>query len=168
MAQAWSVNHASSHLGFTGSYQGSGFSGQFGSWDAAIHFDPANLAASMAEVTIDMASVDTSDGGRDGSLVGPDFFAVAMFPEAVFRTRSITPGEGEGQYLAEGTLTIRDVSQPVTLPFTLKFSGERALMTGTLELDRSDYGVGQGAWADDKSVAYGVKVDIRLVAEKAG
>ena len=59
-APAWTVDKASSTLGFEGVGDGSPFAGKFGSWDAAIHFDPADLAGSSAEVTVQTGSAATA------------------------------------------------------------------------------------------------------------
>ena len=164
-APAWDVLENRSRVGFEGAYQGTPFTGQFESWNSVIHFDPDRLEASSAKVTIDMASAESGDDSRDSSLPGNDWFAVAMFPEATFETSAIR-AEGDG-YVADGTLTIRGVSQEVSLPFTLDIEGDIARMNGALTLDRSAFGVGQGAWADGKTVALEVKVEVSLVARRA-
>ncbi|HEX9806086.1 MAG TPA: YceI family protein, partial [Alteraurantiacibacter sp.] len=97
---------------------------------------------------------------------GEDWFAAAMFPEATFETDAIR-SEGDG-YVADGTLTIRGISQDVSLPFTLDIQNDIARMNGALTIDRSIFGVGQGAWADGKTVALEVKVEVSVVARRAG
>ena len=50
-APAWEVIENRSRVGFEGAYQGTPFAGQFQTWGAQIHFDPARLPASSAQVT---------------------------------------------------------------------------------------------------------------------
>ena len=167
MATAWAVEHDASVLGFAGVSQGQDFEGSFGTWDATINFDPANLAASMAEVTIDMGSASTDDPSRDSSLPEDDWFAIAMFPEATFESSSIE-ATGDNSYVAHGTLTIRDMSKAVDLPFTVDIDGDNAAMAGSLTIDRTDFGVGQGAWSSGSTVATSVTVNVAITATKIG
>ncbi|TWB43292.1 YceI family protein [Nitrospirillum pindoramense] len=167
-AASWTVDTARSKLGFTGSQSGAAFSGQFTRWDATIDFDPANPATGHATVTIDMASAKTGDVQKDQSLPEADWFSTKAFPKAVFEAtsfKSVSSAKGGGnQYEAVGTLTIRGIKKDVTLPFTLDVAGGKAHAVGKLDLVRTDYGVGQGAWSDGKMVALAVSVTVDLNA----
>jgi len=166
-ANAWTVDHSQSNLGFEGNASGQAFTGKFTKWEAAIQFDPAALAKSSAEVTIDMASVDSGDPSRDTSLPEPDWFSTTLFPQATFKTDSIRAGDAAGSYVADGTLTIRNVSKPASLPFTLTIDGDTAKMQGSLTLKRTDFGVGQNAWASPSTVALDVKVNVDVTATRS-
>ncbi|TWB47316.1 YceI family protein [Nitrospirillum viridazoti] len=162
-AAGWTVDTAHSKLGFTGSQSGTAFSGQFTRWDATIDFDPANPATGHATVTIDMASAKTGDVQKDQSLPEADWFSTKAFPKAVFEATTFR-AKGGNQYEAVGTLTIRGIKKDVTLPFTLDVAGSKAHAVGKLDLVRTDYGVGQGAWGDGKMVALAVSVTVDLNA----
>lgn len=164
-APAWTVDKSASKLGFSGVAQNNPFGGLFGSWDAKILFDPANLGASEATVTIQMASAKTGDNDKDTPLQNEDWFATEMFPTATFKTTSIK-STGANAYVADGTLTIRGVSQPESLPFTLTIDGNDAHMTGSLTLDRTAFQIGAGSW-QDHAVDNSVTVNIDLTAHKA-
>jgi polyisoprenoid-binding protein YceI len=56
------------------------------------------------------------------------------------------------------------MTRPLTLPFHLALEGPQAHATGHVGLVRTDFGVGQGAWASGQWVALEVGVDIELVA----
>lgn len=165
-AQGWAVEHAGSSLGFAGVADGAAFDGEFGVWEAEIAFDPADLAGSHVAVTIDMSSADSGDPNRDTPLLDSNWFAVSMFPTASFVTDAIT-GDGSGAYTAEGTLTIRGHSEPVSLPFTLAIEGDTAMMQGSVTIDRSKFSLGKGSW-QDRSVANEVEVKVNLTASKVG
>jgi polyisoprenoid-binding protein YceI len=68
-------------------------------------------------------------------------------------------------FIAQGTLTIKGTSVPVTLPFTLDLDGNTATMSGNLSLNRMDFGVGQ-SMNDETSLGFGVDVSINLTASK--
>src|SRR5471030_2503333 len=80
----WHADPKSSTLGFSGIYQGDAFDGHFKTFDAAIAFDPAQLATSRFDVKITLASADTANSERDDSLRGADFFDTAHTPVATY------------------------------------------------------------------------------------
>lgn len=164
-AQAWVVDKARSTLAFKGAASGQSFSGRFKTWDAQITFDPANLAAARVAATIAVASADTSNGERDELLPTSAFFDARKFPQATF-VASRFVSKGGNRYEASGDLTIKGVTRPVTLPFTLAISGNTAQMTGALTLNRSAFGVGTGQWASEKTIATAVQVTINLTATR--
>jgi len=163
-AQTWTVDQGGSSLEFIGVAEGEEFNGAFGNWSAQINFDPEHLDWSAVEVTIDLTSADTGDSSRDGPLQNNDWFWTAMYPNASFKTQSIT-AEGDGSYVAQATLTIRDHTEEVTLPFKLAIDGDKAAMTGTLVLDRTAFGIGNSSYLD-KNVDPQVAVDVALTATK--
>jgi polyisoprenoid-binding protein YceI len=164
-AATWTIDTAKSHLGFTGSQSGTPFSGEFGKFSGTIVFDPATPAAGHADVTIAIASAKTGDQQKDGAMPGSDWFAADKFPTAAFKATSFK-ATGTNTYEADGTLTIRGISKPVALPFTLTITGDTAAAKGKVQLVRTDYGVGQGAWSSAQYVALDVAVSVDIVATK--
>lgn len=164
-AAAWTMDSPRSQLSFTGSQAGSAFEGEFKRFDADIHFDPANLATSRVAVGIEMASVDTGNQERDVVVRSADWFSVAQFPKARFETEAIQ-ALGDDRYQAAAMLTIRNVTRPVTLPFTLTVEGGEAHATGTLPILRTDFGVGQGQWATGDMVGRDVIIRFDLRARR--
>jgi polyisoprenoid-binding protein YceI len=164
-AADWSVDSAKSQLKFSGIQAGAPFSGKFGKWDAEISFDPANPAGGHVLVSIDAASAATGDAQKDEALPQSDWFNAKSFPKAKFEAKSFKALGGD-RFEAAGSLTIKDVTKDVTLPFTLQVSGDQAHMTGHLEIQRTDYHVGEGAWAATTFVGGAVGIDIDLTAKK--
>jgi len=162
----WIVDKAASHLTFSSSVSGQAFTGGFRAWDAAIHFDPKDLAHSDVAASIDIASAATGNGDRDTELPGQDWFWTSHFPRASFVAHGFQPA-GPGRYLAAGTLTIRGVAKPLTLPFTLAITGTSAKMSAQVALNRLAFGVGQGEWQATDTVPAGVTVHIDLAAHRA-
>lgn len=160
----WVVQKGSS-LTFTASWSGSAIDGAFKTWNADILFSPEALDRSKVTVAIDMASVGTGDAQRDESLPSGDFFDTAEHPKATF-TASKFRKTGEGKYVADGTLDLRGVKKPLSLPFTLKIDGDTATARGVTTLDRTTFGVGQGEWASTDQIAASVKVAFSLTAKR--
>lgn len=165
-APAWTVDKAASKVSFSSSFDGGAFTGQFRSWNAAIRFDPANLAGSSVTATFDTASAATGDATRDQALPEPDWFSAKAFPKATF-TASSFKALGGGKYQAIGTLTVRGVTKPLTLPFTLVITGDTARMTSSVGINRLAFGVGQGDWKTTEVVPATVTVNISLTAKRA-
>uniref|UniRef100_B0T0V9 YceI family protein n=1 Tax=Caulobacter sp. (strain K31) TaxID=366602 RepID=B0T0V9_CAUSK len=161
---AWAVAKSST-LSFSATWAGDAIEGQFKRWTADILFSPDALDRSKLTVSIDMSSAATGDDQRDSSLPGDDFFAAAAHPKATF-TASKFRKTGEGKFVADGTLDLRGVKKPVSLPFTLKIDGDTATARGVTTLDRTAFGVGQGEWASTDQIGAKVKVSFAITAKK--
>ena len=162
----WSVDAANSKLGFRGAMNGDAFTGVFRRWSAQIAFDPKNLAASKAVVSVDVASAATGDADRDQALPTADWFSAQTQPKASFVTTAFKD-LGGGKYQAMGELTLRGVKRPVVLPFTLAISGDTARMNGAVVLNRTAFGIGQGQWKTGDVVATEVTVTVAVTAHRA-
>ena len=154
-----------SSLTFSATWSGNAIEGRFNRWTADILFSPEALDRSKLTVGVDMASAVTGDAQRDESLPSGDFFDTAEHPKATF-TASKFRKTGEGKYVADGTLDLRGVKKPLSLPFTLKIDGDTATARGVTTLDRTVFGVGQGEWASTDQIAAGVKVSFSLTAKR--
>ncbi|HET6805182.1 MAG TPA: YceI family protein [Frateuria sp.] len=150
-----------STLAFTATFQGAPFQGNFAQWQAAIRFDPAHLAGSRFDVTVDTTSASTGDTDRDGALPGADFFNATRYPEAHYvATEFVRAG---AQVIAHGQLTLRGVAHPLDLTVTFaRQPGGTALMDVTGTLKRLDYGVGGGEYADTSVIGNAVTVNAHL------
>ena len=160
-ASDYTVQPASSTLGFAGNFQGAAFNGSFGKWTAAINYDAAQLASSKFDVNVDLASAKTGDKDRDGALPGSDFFNVAKFPQAHFVTTGFR--QNGAQVVADGNLTLHGVTKPVSLNVTFKPQGNGATLDVAGTLKRLDFGVGSGDYADTSVIGADVKVTAHLV-----
>ena len=161
---AWKVS-AGSTLGFATAWGGSAIEGRFDRWTADILFSPEALDKSKVSVSIDLASAVSGDSQRDESMQGADWFDVASHAKATF-TASRFEKTGENRYVAYGTLTLRGVSKPQRLPFTLKIEGDKARVSGVTTLDRTAFGVGQGEWKSTDQIPAEVKVSVELTATR--
>jgi cytochrome b561/polyisoprenoid-binding protein YceI len=155
----WTVTQGTLGIGIT--QLGNPVEGQFDDWTAVIQFDE-NATGSLGSVTTTIAVGSLKLGSVSGEAMGSDFFDVTTFPTAVF-TADIT-ADGP-TYIATGTLAIKDISIPVTLPFVLLLDGDTAEVAGSLALDRRDFKIGQGM-ADETNLSFGVTVNIHLTATR--
>ena len=161
---AWAVAKSST-LNFQATWAGDAIEGQFKRWTADILFSPEALDRSKLTVSIDMSSAATGDDQRDSSLPSGDFFDTASHPRATY-TASKFRKTGEGKFVADGTLDLRGVKKPLSLPFTLKIDGDTAIARGVTTLDRTAFGVGQGEWASTDQIGGKVKVSFAITAKR--
>lgn len=157
----WQVEDGT--LALTIRQMGDEVTGRFSDWSAAITFadNPAQEKNGTVRVEVIIASLTL--GSVTGQAMGGDFFDEGTFPRAIFEADILRNTES---YVADGTLTIKDNSVPVRLPFDLAIDGDRAEMTGTLMLDRRDFGIGRGV-TDEGTLAHDVAIDISLTAQQA-
>jgi len=161
----WSVD-PSSKLTFAGAMNGAAFTGTFKRWSAQIAFDPKALATSKVDVSVDVGSATSGDADRDSAMPTDDWFAASKFAKATFVSKSFRD-LGGGKYEADGDLTVRGVTKPVALPFTLTITGDTARMNGAVVLNRTAFGVGQGQWKTGEVVDTKVTVNVALTAHRA-
>ena len=152
-----------STLTFTGSYQGEKFTGRFETFDAAVRFDPANLAASRIDVRIPLATANTDNDERDEMLLGAEFFDAVAKPDARYEATKFVKLK-DGRYRADGTLTLRGVKKPVALVFSWS-GGAKPVLVGEAVVNRLDFGVGTGDWDDLELIPNQVVVKTRLVLD---
>ena len=159
----YDVIYAESRLGFSAEQEGEVFQGEFTEFRAAIFFDPAVLDAAKVHVIIAPASFSTGNGDRDSSAPRKAWFDIKSFPVATFESDTIR-SDGAG-YIAEGMLTLKGRTLPLSLAFTLQDQGRRTEMQGTAMIDRTLWGVGEAPWDTDQYVSRSVKLDMTIVAQ---
>lgn len=159
------VQAPGSSLVFASKYDGDVFTGKFASFTTTLSFDPAKLAGSKLDVVIPLAGTKTGNDDRDSTLSSSDFFNVAKFAQARY-TASKFRALGGNQYAADGNLTLRGISKPVTLTFTW-MPGAQPVLAGKATVKRLDFGVGTGDWADTSSIPNEVAVSTKVVFKPA-
>lgn len=170
-APKWNVVAEESTLIFAGKVMGKDFSGDFKKFTPEIYFDAADLTQSKITVYVDIMSLDSKDAERDSTAKSKNFLDAETFPAARFETTTIRH-MGDDKYEADGNLTLRDVTLPVSLPFTLIFpkgpgTQPRAVAEGGMTLDRSQFKLGSGEWADPGVIANNIEVRFKIMALKA-
>ena len=163
-AAEYVVDKAQSKIEFSGTHAGKAFKGTFGTWDAAIQFDAANLAGSSVKVTIDTASAKTGDAMYDGTLPSADWFDVKNHPQATFVSESISKKD-DGSYSAKGQLTIRGKAVPVAFDFALSDLAAPPVKTNfTFTLDRLAHDIGMKSDAKAEWVSKAIPISVTLAA----
>lgn len=154
------VQAPGSSLAFATKYQGEVFVGKLPGFVTTLRFDPERLDDAKLDVTIPLAqaTVDHPDG--TDALRGRDFFDAAQFPQARFAATRFRALGGD-RFAADGTLSLRGVSKPVTLEFTWT-PGATPVLAGRATVPRLAFGVGGGDWADIDLIPDEVAVSTRV------
>jgi polyisoprenoid-binding protein YceI len=159
-ATSFTADPGTSRLEFTGVQAGAEFKGSFRKFSAAVDFSPDAPADAHFDVLVDMASEDSGDKDRDDTMHGADMFDVAHFPTAHYVTKSFA--KTPGGYSAVGSLTLHGVTRDVPIAFKFTPGAAGAVLSGTAELKRLDFGVGHGDWKSTEWVGDLVKVAFTL------
>lgn len=166
-ADGWQVIGPESSLSFTATQAGSAFTGRFDRFDAAITFDPAHPEAAHVWAEIDLTSATTGTDDRDSALQSPTWFNTKAFPRAVYEASGFKP-LGDDRFEAAGTLTLKGIAAPLTLQFRLQLDGDIARATGSAQVVRTNFGVGNGDFASGKWISKAVDVQVTLTARRDG
>ncbi|MEP0451850.1 MAG: YceI family protein [Roseibium sp.] len=163
LADTWTVDPSRSQLAFEVAQAGSPLKGVFETWTADIEFDPAT--PETADISAEITTLSAAPGNQqfDGTLPGRGWFNVNEFPVAIFTTTDVSPA-GDGAYVANGTLTIRDISLPIELAFTLDIQGDTATARGEAKVNRAAYKL--GAEVNGDTVGEVVTVTLDLTATR--
>ncbi|MGB2668624.1 MAG: YceI family protein [Candidatus Acidiferrum sp.] len=138
--------------------------GQFKKWDATLTFPSVNAESGVLDIKIYADSVDTGSGMKDDKLRSKDFFNAKEDPYITFHSTKVTQ-TGPNTFDVLGTFTIRGVSKPETLNFTItgKGTGEGNIK-GTMAFDRKEFGMNSGI--PFIKIADRVEVDVALEGHK--
>jgi len=165
----WQIDPVHSEIGFVVRHMMvSKVRGKFGTVEGSIVTEKDPLQSS-ATATIDMSSITTGNDQRDDHLRSSDFFDAENHPKMTYRSTGIRVVDGE--IVADGELTIRGVTKPVTLNVELNgfgpdaYGGTRAGFTATGEINRRDFGVNWTAAMEGGGVVVSDKVTIQLEVE---
>lgn len=139
---AWSVQPGGT-IHFSVGNDGETISGNFSKWTARIVMDPDRPETADIQVTIDMASASVGDAYKDGMLPNEEFLATAAHPTATFIAKG-AEATSPGRYQANGTLTLKGVSKPQTIRFSLSGAGATRRVRGIASIARAAFGVGNG------------------------
>ena len=140
--------------------------GVFEKWDVTLKFTSTDVTTGVLDIKVDAASVDTGSGMKDGKLKGKAFFDAKDNPYITFHSDK-PKQSGPNTVEFPGTFTIRGVSKPETLVFTVvSRAGVGAVgeVKGTMAFDRKDYGMNRGI--PFIKIADRVEVDVDLQGKR--
>lgn len=139
--------------------------GSFGIKNATLTA-PENPLDATVEASVDVATVDTKDEGRDNHLRSADFFDVENFPTMEFVSTGARVEDGD--FFVDGDLTIRGITKPVSFEFdfggfgTDPWGNYKAGASATTVINREDFGLTWNAALETGGVLVGKDITINL------
>lgn len=140
--------------------------GKFDKFSAQAAFDHARLDKAQARIEIDLASIDTGVDEANDEVKGKLWFNTKIFPAASFVSTGVQ-ALGGNRYEATGKLTIKGKTLDIVAPFTFQANGTRGMFDGVFTIQRLDYNIGEGLWADVSAVANEIRIKFHLVVTAA-
>jgi polyisoprenoid-binding protein YceI len=145
--------------------------GEFHGVSGTVVYDNTDPSKSSVEATIDATSVDTREPDRDKHLKSADFFDVSDHPTMTFKSTKVE-SDGAGKLKVTGDLTIRGVTKTAILEVTVPkpaikdpWGMQRTGISGTIKINRQDFGVAWNKKLDTGGVVVGDDVEITLDVE---
>jgi polyisoprenoid-binding protein YceI len=121
--------------------------GRFRRWEAKVRGTSPDFSDLAVEIEVDVGSIQTDVEARDAHLKSPDFFDVATYPKAFFRSTRIE-WRPLRTFRLHGELTMKGKSHPITLEgqlqsFVLKdmFGEPRVSFSVSASIDRRAWGL---------------------------
>lgn len=146
-AAAYTVDGVHSFVTFRCKHLNTSYAyGRFDKISGTVNFDDAKPESSSLSVEVATDSVSTHATKRDDHLKSGDFFDVAQFPKATFKSKSFKK-TGDNAYDVTGDFTLRGTTKEITVK--LEKTGQGKGPSGgdiigfetTFTINRVDYGV---------------------------
>jgi polyisoprenoid-binding protein YceI len=141
--------------------------GAFNEFEGTAHLDGDNPSVSTAKVVIKGHSIDTRNEQRDGHLKSNDFLDLDTYPEITFVSTSAKQID-EDSFELTGDLTVRGVTNSVTVPFNFEgaakdpFGNLRVGFDGSVTISRKDYGITWNAALETGGVLVSDKITLEF------
>jgi len=121
--------------------------GRFRRWEAKVRGTSPDFSDLAVEIEVDMDSIQTDAEARDAHLKSPDFFDVATYPKAFFKSTRIE-WRPLRTFQLHGKLTLKGVTHAITLQGELKsfvlkdlFGQPRVAFYVSAPIDRRAWGL---------------------------
>ncbi len=170
----WNLDTAHSELSFTVKHlRVTKVRGTFDKFDVTI-VTAEDPAQTTVVATVDVGSVNTKQEMRDNHLRTSDFFKVDEHPTMTYRSTGFQI-DGD-DFTIDGDLTLRGVTQPVTLKgefggiITMDDGTVKAGASATGKINRHDFGVSWNAALEAGGMTLGddvtINMDLEVVLDK--
>lgn len=134
-------------VSFKGSKVTGSHDGGFRKVSGTVTVDGEDLSKAGVDVTIDMTSVYSDDEKLTQHLSSPDFFDVAKYPTATFKSTSIT--KADTGYTVAGDLTLHGVTKGISFPAEIALSGGELTAKAEFAINRKDFEIVYPGKPDD-------------------
>lgn len=149
--------------------------GEFTKFTGTVNYDPSKPDATTANVSIEVASINTRDDGRDTHLKSADFFETEKFPTMTFVSRTLRRAD-KGLELV-GDLTIKEATREIILAIdgptpeqSDPWGNVRIGASAHSKIKRSEFGITWNTLLETGGALVGdeitITLDVSLVRQK--
>lgn len=162
----WAIDPSHSKIGFKVKHlMISNVLGNFKEFEADVQTVGDDFSTSEISFSMNTTSVDTEIADRDAHLKSADFFDAEKYPKITFKAKGLKD-LGDDLYTLVGNLTIKEVTQPVTL--SVEYGGVmsdpwgnvKAGFSVTGKINRKDWGLTWNSALETGGVLVGEEVKI--------
>ena len=137
-------------------FKGKRVEGAFKGLKANISFNEANPEQSKIIASIDVNTINTGSGMKDGHAKSDNALGAEKYPTITFESSSVVK-KGAG-YEATGKLTIKGVTKVIQMPFTYENKGNEGVFKGHFSIVPADYNITRMGTPDNIDVDLNVPV----------
>jgi polyisoprenoid-binding protein YceI len=169
VAGTWVIDPVHSEVGFSVRHlMVSKVRGRFEKFEGQI-VTSDDILDTTATLEVDLNSINTGNADRDNDLRSANYFEADKYPTMTYRVLDLRT-EGD-RYVADGELTVKDVTNPVALQVEFHgispdpWGGTRAGLSATGEINRKDFGVTFDIPMEGGGLVVGDRIQINLEIE---
>lgn len=137
--------------------------GQFKRINGQLSIDPAKPVHGRAEIELDLNGIDAGSSEATHEVAGKLWFNTKIYPTARFVTTSVKP-ISNNRFEVKGTINLKGKTRDIVTVANFRQEGKLALFEGSFFINRADFSIGEGLWADFGTVANEVHIRFRLAA----
>jgi polyisoprenoid-binding protein YceI len=139
MADVYGLSEDST-IGFVGSKVTGSHEGGFKSFTGTVSVAGGMAEGSSVDVTIDTTSLWTDTEKLTGHLKSADFFDVATYPTASFKSTAIAAND-DGTYTLTGNLDLHGVTKQISFPANVEVGDGAFSASAEFSINRMDFGI---------------------------
>jgi len=134
--------------------------GSFSGLKSEFQFDEKDLAKSSITASIDASTVSSGVGLRNTHLRNEEqWLNTEKYPRIHFKSTKIE--KTSAGFSASGTLTLKDISKPIVIPFTFSSSGNSGTFKGQFSIKREDYDLGKKGGSVGETIQINIEVPVK-------
>ncbi len=170
-AQSWDIDASHAEARFKIRHlMISNVSGTVGGFKGTCSSDDKDeMKLTGCEVVLDVNTINTSNEKRDAHLKNEDFFDTKKFPTMTFKSKkAVKKGD---QWELVGDLTLHGVTKEITITKVeitkpvKEMGAVRRGFSGSLTINRKDFGLSWNKALDNGGVALGESVEVSVESE---
>ncbi len=166
-AATWVLAQGESRVVFKYFYGSDPYEAEFKNVEATFEIDPMSPGTCNFSVTIHIVDISVDSPEVLDYMLDLELFDVDQWPTASFKAEKCRL-ESMNSFVSDGTLTIRDQTHPLSFPFKFDITtidGQIGFhLTSEVTIQRLDYGVGQGYFANTAEIPNDVIVEVDVYA----